>query len=89
MIKRLGRFLCNGGWLIQYPETIISHLPRIGSDHRPLLLSVPCNIISAPTPLFHYLVVWQTHLNFDSFLEKVLFGGRDINSNLTNFTRKV
>ncbi|KAG8498526.1 hypothetical protein CXB51_004928 [Gossypium anomalum] len=49
---------------------IISHLPRIGSDYRPLLLSVPCNIISAPTPLFHYLVVWKTYPNFDSFLQK-------------------
>ncbi|KAL4290532.1 hypothetical protein GQ457_14G012500 [Hibiscus cannabinus] len=36
--QRLDRCLCNATWYEVYPFSKISHLPNLGSDHRPILL---------------------------------------------------
>ncbi|XP_049348952.1 uncharacterized protein LOC125813502 [Solanum verrucosum] len=38
--KRLDRALVNDGWLEKMPQTTITHLPSVGSDHCPLLLEM-------------------------------------------------
>ncbi|XP_073101452.1 uncharacterized protein [Elaeis guineensis] len=38
--ERLDRALANDGWINYFPDSIVTHLPRIGSDHCPLLLQV-------------------------------------------------
>lgn len=36
--ERLDRGLANGEWRCLFPNAIVKHLPRIFSDHSPLLL---------------------------------------------------
>lgn len=38
--KRLDRALVNDSWLEKMPQTTITHLSSIGSDHCPLLLEM-------------------------------------------------
>ena len=36
--KRLDRLVCNDGWLIKHANSSVMHLPKIDSDHRPILV---------------------------------------------------
>ncbi|KAK4707018.1 hypothetical protein R3W88_033432 [Solanum pinnatisectum] len=38
--KRLDRAMVNDKWLQNMPQTTITHLPSVGSDHRPLLMEM-------------------------------------------------
>ncbi|KAK4729617.1 hypothetical protein R3W88_022605 [Solanum pinnatisectum] len=38
--KRLDRALANDTWLEKMPQTTITHLPTVGSDHCPLLMEM-------------------------------------------------
>ncbi|KAJ4828333.1 hypothetical protein Tsubulata_051413 [Turnera subulata] len=43
---RLDRFFCNSEWRREFPEATVIHLPRVGSDHCPILLKYS----AAPPP---------------------------------------
>ncbi|CAL1408859.1 unnamed protein product [Linum trigynum] len=36
--QRLDRALCNQEWIRQFPDTVSTNLPRLRSDHRPILI---------------------------------------------------
>nr|CAD1829964.1 unnamed protein product [Ananas comosus var. bracteatus] len=38
--RRIDRALATSSWLLRYPECRVDHLPRTGSDHAPLLVSL-------------------------------------------------
>lgn len=38
--KRLDRAMVNDKWLTTMPQTTITHLPSVGSDHSPLLMEM-------------------------------------------------
>ncbi|XP_050365473.1 uncharacterized protein LOC126784002 [Argentina anserina] len=40
--ERLDRALINNDWLLRWPDTNLTHLSRLGSDHNPLLLATDC-----------------------------------------------
>lgn len=43
IIIELDRGIYNSSWKYKFPESFITHLPRINSDHNPLLLSLFSN----------------------------------------------
>lgn len=38
--ERLDRAICNSEWRLAYPRASVNHLPRIASDHSPIMLSL-------------------------------------------------
>ncbi|KAK8606369.1 hypothetical protein V6N13_030652 [Hibiscus sabdariffa] len=61
---RLDRFIYNSYYDKTYPESIVHHLLRMRSDHRPILLTIgrpSCN--HRPSP-FRYFSAWQSHADF-------------------------
>ncbi|EEF38254.1 conserved hypothetical protein [Ricinus communis] len=38
--ERLDKGICNVSWGLKFPESTIHHLPRIKSDHRPIMLRI-------------------------------------------------
>jgi len=38
--SRIDRCLANGDWISLFPDALVKHLPRSGSDHAPLLLNL-------------------------------------------------
>lgn len=38
--QRLDRFVVDSRWLECWPDSVVRHLPRVGSNHNPLLLSL-------------------------------------------------
>lgn len=41
IFKRLDRGLVNQNWMDIFPDAKLSHLPRLSSDHNPLLNTMP------------------------------------------------
>ncbi|KAK8484653.1 hypothetical protein V6N13_062665 [Hibiscus sabdariffa] len=50
---RLGRCFCNVHWLEASPNSIVHHLIRMKSDHRPLLVSLGRSFSHSKQPEFY------------------------------------
>jgi len=61
--KRLDRGLVNDAWLDKMPQTTVTHLPSIGSDHCPLLMEMDAKVENQ-TRYFKFLNCWADHTNF-------------------------
>ncbi|KAK8619657.1 hypothetical protein V6N13_135939 [Hibiscus sabdariffa] len=62
--SRLDRMLCNHLWDKSFPESSVSHLIRMRSDHRPILISVGILNGSVSPRQFLYFSGWLSHLDF-------------------------
>ncbi|XP_058075797.1 uncharacterized protein LOC131224290 [Magnolia sinica] len=62
---RLNWVLINADWQYKFPTFKVTHLPRVASDHAPLLLTAPPQLFSGPK-LFHFQRMWSLH---DDFLQ--------------------
>ena len=65
--KRLDRGMVNDNWLEKMPQSSITHLPAVGSDHSPLLMEMNNNQ-SAVIKYFKFLNYWTEN---DHFLSTV------------------
>ncbi|XP_021855317.1 uncharacterized protein [Spinacia oleracea] len=64
--ERLDRALANPTWLHNFPQTQVMHLPRIYSDHSPIVVSIINNYVAGNYP-FRCKEVWLEHPNFKDF----------------------
>ncbi|CAL1358518.1 unnamed protein product [Linum trigynum] len=84
--QRLDRALCNRDWLDCFPETSNTHLPRVRSDHRPVLVR---SSMDQPSPRkkrpFRFLAAWLCHESFPSTIDSAWTRGRDFNLSLIDF----
>ncbi|ONK68086.1 uncharacterized protein A4U43_C05F7280 [Asparagus officinalis] len=69
--KRLDRFLMNLEVCIKWPNASVRHLPKFGSDHTPLLLSLEpkCRYDKSRRP-FRFEIAWLTHPDFLEFIHQ-------------------
>ncbi|KAL1143603.1 hypothetical protein V6Z11_A11G170700 [Gossypium hirsutum] len=68
--ERLDRIICNDYWIFAFSNSIVTHLPRIKSNHRPLCLSLrPERHISRGRP-FRFVASWIEHQAFSDFVKK-------------------
>ena len=64
ILERIDRCFANPSWRLLYPEASITHLPRVFSDHCPILLE-----LSKPPPAsinrpFRFQTMWLHHPEF-------------------------
>ncbi|KAF7815199.1 reverse transcriptase [Senna tora] len=64
VFERLDRFLSNTQWLHIFPEAVVHHLPRIKSDHNPLLLCTNPAYQYRPSRPFKCEQIWLSQLDF-------------------------
>ncbi|CAL2256143.1 unnamed protein product [Prunus armeniaca] len=70
--ERLDRGLCNITWRHKFLEGFVRHLPRVRSDHCPLLISLN----SAQYPhsefkIFRFQAMWMLHQGFKDFVSAI------------------
>ena len=69
--ERLDRFVCNGDWKDSVQTYQVIHLPRIQSNHCPLMLKFMetrrCHTKKVP---FLFLAAWKTHPDWKSFVDR-------------------
>ncbi|KAH0765178.1 hypothetical protein KY285_001049 [Solanum tuberosum] len=61
--KRLDRAMVNDKWLELMPQTTITHLPSVGSDHCPLLMEMEVRLENK-FKYFKFLHCWTENENF-------------------------
>ncbi|KAA3487439.1 reverse transcriptase [Gossypium australe] len=86
---RLDRALANDAWMESFPQCLILNLPRVKSDHRPILLSTRTYMELDTGRPFRFLAGWTKHNNFPTFVkDKWIYGGNMAES-LNRFTYHV
>lgn len=66
---RLDRALANAAWMDQFEDPIVTHLPRISSNHSPLLLSHRTRPPLKNFPL-KFEEMWLSHASFIPLVEQ-------------------
>ncbi|KAK6159884.1 hypothetical protein DH2020_003265 [Rehmannia glutinosa] len=61
--ERLDRIFLNLAWTDAFPKSFVNHLPRVKSDHAPLLFQSSLTITRHPTT-FRYMKMWSRHHSF-------------------------
>ncbi|KAH1090331.1 hypothetical protein J1N35_017588 [Gossypium stocksii] len=70
LFERLDRALGNEAWIRNFLNCMVYHLPKVKSDHRPLLLVLNSSFNPPWERPFRFLAGWVEHPNFDKFLKK-------------------
>ncbi|CAL1363580.1 unnamed protein product [Linum trigynum] len=77
--SRIDRSLCNTMWNSCFPNTSVKHLPRLHSDHHPILTTIGIQgVNSSVTRPFRFEAAWLTSNVFDQVVE----GGWDHQASL-------
>ncbi|CAN1152796.1 hypothetical protein LINPERHAP2_LOCUS18981 [Linum perenne] len=81
--ERLDRGLATMRWRSEFPNSFVTHLPLLRSDHRPIMtcffgLEIP-DRSSRP---FRFLVPWMAHEDFPGVLSSTWSSSRDARINL-------
>ncbi|XP_025704008.1 uncharacterized protein [Arachis hypogaea] len=70
VFKRLDRGLANAEWRRRYMNARVDILPRVNSDHHPLLVNLTPGMRLLGERSFRFEVMWKTHPSFNEFIEK-------------------
>ncbi|KAI9117386.1 hypothetical protein K1719_011552 [Acacia pycnantha] len=79
VFKRLDRCLCNVSWLELFEDAKVRVIPRIGSDHHPLLIKMIVDRPRAESRTFRYEMAWQMHGDFEPFLRHSWKDSKELN----------
>ena len=66
--ERLDKGLGNADWTLLFPTAEIHHLPRVKSDHCPIMLNTDPSMLKPPKP-FCFEQMWLTDPTFPSLVE--------------------
>ncbi|XP_072058201.1 uncharacterized protein [Arachis hypogaea] len=70
VFKRLDRALANADWRSSFSDARVEVLPRVRSDHHPLLVIIKPERMDKGEKRFRYEAMWKSHPNFDEFVLK-------------------
>ncbi|KAK8566641.1 hypothetical protein V6N13_002337 [Hibiscus sabdariffa] len=84
---RLDRVLCNSYWDDVYPESLVHHLFRMKSDHRPILLSVGVSDHVRRSKQFRYFSGWLSHADFPRMVQDNWQFSENIIDTVQNFAK--
>jgi hypothetical protein len=69
-MERLDRFFCNPSWQNLFEEATVLHLPRVHSDHTPILLNTePVQHHFGNRP-FRFETIWLTDPSFPKLINE-------------------
>lgn len=67
---RLDRALCNLDWRNCFPGATVTHLPRLSSDHTPILLRTAGRVNARRLSTFKFQAAWFTHEGLVQVVQK-------------------
>uniref|UniRef100_A0A803LKW3 RNase H type-1 domain-containing protein n=1 Tax=Chenopodium quinoa TaxID=63459 RepID=A0A803LKW3_CHEQI len=68
IFERFDRFWATPSWIQLYQEAAVQNLPRLSSDHNPLLLSLEKKIQMPGHKTFRFEPMWLSDLAFEPFV---------------------
>ena len=85
ILKRIDRCFANLSWRTLYSDATVTHLPRIWSDHCPVLLELcrpyVCNLIKP----FRFQMMWLLHPEFPSMVQHAWLENRGLHIAISDF----
>lgn len=87
--KRLDRSLCNTKWQETFHNMEVSVIPRIGSDHHPMLINLCAEVKGSMVRNFKFEAMWQMHDSFEALVQNNWKGGEDAHVKLTLFQQEL
>ncbi|KAK9232243.1 hypothetical protein WN943_022488 [Citrus x changshan-huyou] len=90
LLKRLDRSFCNDEWVQKFANSQVMHLPKLDSDHRPILVKFDraSRQASGAKP-FRFLASWLTDGRFKTFVSETWRGSGDYVNSAGHFITEV
>ncbi|KAL4312070.1 hypothetical protein GQ457_01G013210 [Hibiscus cannabinus] len=88
LFQRLDRCLCNRSWYVHFARSEVFHLPKLGSDHRPIMLDSNVDFRDTGKRPFRYIAAWNDHNDFADMLASMWETDSPFSENLTKFQVK-
>lgn len=85
LFARLDRALANDSWISHFPDASVQHLPKIGSDHRPILIHFDRQQMDDRPRPFRFLAPWITHPDFPRLVKDSWSIDSDLTTNIVSF----
>ncbi|XP_040967093.1 uncharacterized protein [Gossypium hirsutum] len=89
LFERLDMALGNEAWVQAFPNSLVTHLPKIKFDHRSFLLLLNPKVSLPKGRPFRFLAGWVEHPEFGKFVEDNWDFSGDISNSLSMFTREL
>ena len=89
ILERIDRCFANPLWRVLYPEAVVTHLPRIYSDHHPVLIELFKPNPDRANRSFRFQSMWLLHPNFSRVVREAWPKGRPLKLATEEFTRNV
>ncbi|GAU35182.1 hypothetical protein TSUD_319920 [Trifolium subterraneum] len=86
IFKKLDRILCNINWRLKYHEGFAKVLPRVQSDHHPIIVFIEGEPNIGRDRPFRFEAAWFCHEKFHSFLKDKWGEERELIHQLYNLT---
>jgi hypothetical protein len=86
VFKKLDRVLCNVAWRLKFHEGLAKVIPRVQSDHHPLVILSEGMPINGGNRPFRFEAAWITHVDFNRLLTNNWEGNYDLIHTLSNLT---
>ncbi|KAA3484932.1 Retrovirus-related Pol polyprotein LINE-1 [Gossypium australe] len=89
LFERLDQALRNDVWLEFFPSSLVSRIPRIKSNHRPLFFNLYLDINTSFGRPFRFLASWAEHPDFLKFVAGNWNFDGDMTSTIARFTNRL
>lgn len=90
VFKRLGKAVCNPPWRTLFENASVGVLPRVKSDHHPILVDfrddLPQRIPRRP---FRFIAAWPRHPEFPKFIQSCWPRDKSLSEGLGSFRDEV
>jgi len=86
VFKKLDRVLCNIDWRLKYHDGFAKVLPRVQSDHHPIIVLIEGEATTNRNRPFRFEAAWTSHVEFNNFLNSKWDRDKDIVESLQNLT---
>lgn len=88
-MERIDRCFANPLWRVLYPEVVVTHLPRIYSNHHPVLIELWKPGSDRANRPFRFQSMWLLHPNFQRVVKDAWSNESSLHLATVEFTKKV
>ncbi|KAI9111227.1 hypothetical protein K1719_017838 [Acacia pycnantha] len=87
--KRLDRCLCNAQWQEAFGNADVKVIPRVCSDHHPIIVSLAMERKDCRNRPFRYEIAWQMHAQFDNLIMQHWSKEEEVQGNLNTLRQEL
>ncbi|KAI9115930.1 hypothetical protein K1719_012860 [Acacia pycnantha] len=89
VFKRLDRCLCNVQWQERFANAEVKVVPRVCSDHHPLVVNLKVVDWGRTARQFRYEAVWKIHNEFESVMRNSWRGEEEVHVKLADLKQSL